>query len=75
VVSQATSVTEIKIIGGASKVITQEKSGIVHIKLDPADEETCDRCGPGVHAMWITVTKAGPLAFCNHCFRKFQCSR
>ena len=33
--------------------------------------ETCDRCGPGVNAIWLVFTAGGDLTFCGKHYRDF----
>jgi len=35
-------------------------------------QEACDGCGPGVSALWLVFTGAGPLTLCGAHYRRYR---
>lgn len=44
---------------------------VAALPLGWESEETCDRCGPGVGAIWLVFTAKGDLTFCGKHYRDF----
>jgi hypothetical protein len=47
----------------------------IGLALADNTDQTCDRCGPGIRAIWLVETEKGPLTFCGSCYRAFKAAQ
>ena len=50
----------------------QAEPQVTPVMVDLEVGDTCDKCGPGVEALVAVQLSTGKLAFCRHCYTRFE---